>query len=241
MYPASLDLGGKPTGLVSMGPETTATSPAPHTRPPRLSRTRCPAPHTPPRPPSPTPTHHNSNSTTSPTTTKSSSTTSGGTHTEDTEDDAVAPITPLSGSRFDLSSAPPLPGKEGAVGDAYTDLEGEDSFVDAGGEVDIEDHWVDPVAPTPPPPVIKKGSPAVPVPSVHYPFPFSVEDGPPSPSPTTRERERERAERERMVTVSPSRVAAAAGTGGGLRMHTARARDGGRTQSGGVSGVLTED
>ncbi|KAJ6473340.1 hypothetical protein C8R47DRAFT_1324442 [Mycena vitilis] len=191
--------------------------------------------------------HHNSNSTTSTTTTKSSSTTSSGTHTEDTEDDAVAPITPLPGSRFDLSSAPPLPGKEGTVGDAYTDLEGEDSFVDAGGEVDIEDDWVDPVAPSPPPPV-KKGSKgkgksksrkAVPVPSVHYPFPVSVEDGP--PSPPTRERERERAERERMVTVSPSRVAAAAGTGGGQRMHTARARDGGRTQSGGVRGVLTED
>ncbi|KAJ7693948.1 hypothetical protein B0H17DRAFT_1330262 [Mycena rosella] len=50
---------------------------------------------------------------------------------------------------------------------------------------------------------------AVPVPSVHYPFPVPVE-GVPEPRAS-----------------------------GGQRMHTARARDGGRTQSGGVCGVLT--
>jgi cysteine protease ATG4 len=181
--------------------------------------------------------HHNSNSTTH----SASTTSSGKTRSEvDTEEDPVAPITPLPGARFDLSGGPPPApaGKEkGTVGDAYADLEGDDGFVDASGDMDIEDDWVDPVAP-PPAPVAKKVSKkgkgkskkAVPVPSVHYPFPVSVEDsaGVPASPP----------QRERIVMVSPR----AGGAGvGGQRMHTARARDGGRTQSGGVRGVLTED
>lgn len=55
----------------------------------------------------------------------------------------------------------------------------------------------------------------------HYPFP--VADGTSSPEPHDRSR--------RSSTTNK----------GGKRMHTARARDGGRTQSGGVRGVLTED
>ncbi|KAJ7679614.1 hypothetical protein B0H17DRAFT_99972 [Mycena rosella] len=43
-------------------------------------------------------------------------------------------------------------------------------------------------------------------------------------------------ERQRNVTMSSH----TAGTGGGQRMHTARAQDGGRTQSDGVCGILTE-
>ncbi|KAJ7171540.1 cysteine protease required for autophagy [Mycena filopes] len=216
--------------------------------------------------------HHGSNSTT-----HSASTNSSGARSSevDTEEDPVAPITPLPGSRFDLSGGP-TPVGAGAgkaavrtAGDAYAELEGDDSFVDAGGEIEIEDDWVDPVstpapvpapapavAPTPapaaPPPLKKSSSSktkakskkkAVPVPSVHYPFPVSVEDGAgaggamPS-SPPQRERDGER-ERQRNVTVSP-RAGGGAGVTG-QRMHTARARDGGRTQSGGVRGVLTED
>jgi cysteine protease ATG4 len=183
--------------------------------------------------------HHNSNFTTH----SASTASSGKTRSEvDTEEDPVAPITPLPGAHFDLSGAPPPApaGKDkGTVGDAYAELEGDDGFVDASGDMKIEDDWVDPVAP-PPAPVAKKVSKkgkgkrktAVPVPSVHYPFPVSVEDcaGVPA-SPSQRARER-------IVTVSPR----AGGAGvGGQRMHTARARDGGRTQSGGVRGVLTED
>jgi hypothetical protein len=119
------------------------------------------------------------------------------------------------------------------AGDAY---EGDESFVDADGEIKIEDDWVDPIAPpspvatpAPPPPPLKKsasskgkgkrnsgkGEKAVQVPSVHYPFPVSVEEG---ASPPQCERQRER---ERNVTVSPR---------AGQRMHAARARDGADTE-----------
>ncbi|KAJ7494901.1 peptidase family C54-domain-containing protein [Mycena latifolia] len=185
-------------------------------------------------------THQHSNSSNSNSTATSNSTASSG--EVDTEDDPVAPITPLPGARFDLSGAPPYTGKAGA----YVDLDGEgdDGFVDAGGEAEIEDDWIDPVAAPPPPPSKKerdrgtkskakstKGKKAVPVPSVHYPFPVSVEDGAGAGAGAAQERQ----ERLRNVTVSPRAAAA------GQRMHTARARDGGRTQSGGVRGVLTED
>ncbi|KAF7368158.1 hypothetical protein MVEN_00134800 [Mycena venus] len=77
--------------------------------------------------------HHNSNSTSHSASTSSSSARS---EEVDTEEDSVAPITPLPGSRFDLSGAPPPPSKDngkGTVGDAYAELEGDDGFVDAGG------------------------------------------------------------------------------------------------------------
>ncbi|KAJ7027134.1 hypothetical protein C8F04DRAFT_1238275 [Mycena alexandri] len=202
--------------------------------------------------------HHGSNSTTHSASTNSTS--SGARSSEvDTEEDPVAPITPLPGSRFDLSGGPTPAaaagkGKGKTAGDVYAELEGDDSFVDAAGEIEIEDDWVDPVgppspvAPPPAPPPLKKSASskskgksrskkAVPVPSVHYPFPVSVEDGAGTAmpaSPPHREREQER---QRNVTVSPR----AGGGAIGQRMHTARARDGGRTQSGGVRGVLTED
>jgi hypothetical protein len=50
----------------------------------------------------------------------------------------VAPITPLPVARFDLSGAPPPApaGKEkGTASDAYAELEGNDDFVDASGEM----------------------------------------------------------------------------------------------------------
>ncbi|KAJ7144641.1 hypothetical protein C8R44DRAFT_846331 [Mycena epipterygia] len=166
--------------------------------------------------------HSNSNSTNS---------SSARSEEVDTEEDAVAPITPLPNARFSLPPA-------GAYADA--ELEGEDEFVDARG-ADIEDDWVDPITP---PPKIKKSKSgksgkrrAVPVPSVHYPFPVSGEESAGPGVGGAAAPQQERQERQRNVTVSPR---AGAG-GGGQRMHTARARDGGRTQSGGVRGVLTED
>ncbi|KAJ6611351.1 hypothetical protein B0H10DRAFT_2224123 [Mycena sp. CBHHK59/15] len=146
-----------------------------------------------------------------------------------------SPITPLPGARFDLSGGPPPAGKGTS---SYANLEGDDGFVDAGSDLDIEDDWVDPVAPPPVP--SKKGSKgkgksksksrkAMPVPSVYYPFPMPIEDTAAPASPQQQERQRN-------VTVSPR-----AGGGSGQRMHPARARDRERTQSGGVRGVLTED
>ncbi|KAJ6449826.1 hypothetical protein C8R47DRAFT_1084608 [Mycena vitilis] len=103
---------------------------------------------------------------------------------------------------FERIAAPPPPGNEHAVCDAYTDLEGEDSFVNpapvckqAGLEGEGEE--LEP----------QGGRRAVAA---------DVRTG-------------ERTEREHIVTVSLSRVAAA---GVGQRVHTARgARDGGRTHS----------
>ncbi|KAJ7854162.1 hypothetical protein B0H14DRAFT_3865582 [Mycena olivaceomarginata] len=141
-------------------------------------------------------------------------------------------------------------GSKGTVGDTYAEVEGDDGFVDAGGEVKIKDDWIDPIAPPPAPaPIAKKGSKGkgkskgkkvVPVSSVHYLFPVSAEDGSGAGTPSSpRERERERG-RERMITVS-LRAAGVNATTGGQRMHTARARDGGWTEGRGVRGILTEN
>ncbi|KAJ7673036.1 hypothetical protein DFH06DRAFT_1123789 [Mycena polygramma] len=98
--------------------------------------------------------------------------------------------------------APPPPGNEHAVCDAYTDLEGEDSFVNAApvckqAGLEGEGEELEP----------QGGRRAVAA---------DVRTG-------------ERTEREHIVTVSLSRVTAA---GVGQRVHTARgARDGGRTHS----------
>ncbi|KAJ7616137.1 hypothetical protein FB45DRAFT_935358 [Roridomyces roridus] len=159
--------------------------------------------------------------------------------------DTDPPLTPLPNARFDISPPPPV---KGGVPTAYSELlddgaDDGDDFVDASAEVDIEDDWVDPVPPAPvmlppaPAPVAKRSKSSagkgkkkererergkkavpvpVPVPSVHYPFPVSVEDAS-SPPPASRAGATQQ------------------------RMHTARARDGGRTQSGGVRGILTED
>ncbi|KAF7325237.1 hypothetical protein MKEN_00568200 [Mycena kentingensis (nom. inval.)] len=184
----------------------------------------------------------------------------------DTEDDPVGPVTPLPGSSFDLGrSAVFVADEDGG--------EEEEDFVDAGGEVDVEDDWVDPVstpAPAPAAPVQvpvmlgtakklpssssgsasassslvkvkstsgksgskgKKTKPVpVPVPSVHYPFPGSGEadaDAEVQGEGTPRDRERDR-----NITVVPPKEKKSA---------RRAARDGGRTQSGGVRGVLQED
>ncbi|KAJ7242642.1 hypothetical protein C8J57DRAFT_1367288, partial [Mycena rebaudengoi] len=133
--------------------------------------------------------HSNSNSTTSSVRTRSEE--------ADTEEDPVAPITPLpTTTRFDLSRGP-----KGTAGLPFP--EEEDGFVDVdAGRVDnIEDDWVGPVPPLVAAPAAAKKSKsvsgkgkeqkekekekrsktkkaeAVPVPSVQYPFPVSVEDG----------------------------------------------------------------
>ncbi|KAF7325374.1 hypothetical protein MSAN_02514700 [Mycena sanguinolenta] len=92
------------------------------------------------------------------------STNSGARSSEvDTEEDSVAPVTPLPNARFDLEPPTKSMSKGGAhtIGEAYAELEGEgegeESFVDASEEMDdIEDDWVDPVPP--PPPVPKKSA-----------------------------------------------------------------------------------
>ncbi|KAJ7105509.1 hypothetical protein C8R44DRAFT_942614 [Mycena epipterygia] len=72
-------------------------------------------------------------------------------------------------------------------------------------------------------------SKAVLVPSVNYPFLVSVNAGAATASPP-------QLEREWNVTVSPC-----SDGDSGQRIHTGRDRDGGRTHSGGVRGVLTGD
>lgn len=174
----------------------------------------------------------------------------------DTEEDPVDPITPGPNSRFSIGM--PLEGKmkqadeiEGGRGG----LDDDDEPPFEGG--DIEDDWVDPspsgarpssisVNDLPPPAAVhaalstpirrngsvKKGKKGkkrlevpVPVPLVkipshypqeHLPFPVTGEDHPQDPSQDNSTKSMEK------------------------RMHTARARDGGRTQSGGVKGVITE-
>ncbi|KAF8146129.1 hypothetical protein K438DRAFT_1781286 [Mycena galopus ATCC 62051] len=181
--------------------------------------------------------HHGSNTTTHSASTSNSS----GVRSEkvDTEEDPVAPITPLpTTTRFDLTpqQSATTKGRSGkTVGEAHAELqeegngEDEDEFFDAGGEVeDIEDDWVDPVAPPPLPPMAKmmsskekgasssgkdksgskeksrsgsgkgKKKKVAPVPSVHYPFPVSAEDGA-GAGATTPQQEKEQ-ERERNVT-----------------------------------------
>ncbi|KAJ7249836.1 peptidase family C54-domain-containing protein [Mycena rebaudengoi] len=178
--------------------------------------------------------HSNSNSTTSSARTRNE-------EANDTEEDPVA------AADHDAQDGA---GEKGTAGSPF--LEEEDGFVDAGREDDIKDDWVDPVPPPPPvaaPVPAKKSKSAsgkgkegkekkekgsktkkaavVPVLSVHYPFPQQQ-----------RAEEWER-ERQRNVTVSPRPTAQ--GSSEGQCMHTARAHDGGRTQSGGVRGVLTTD
>jgi cysteine protease ATG4 len=188
----------------------------------------------------------------------------------DSEEDPVDPITPGPGSRFEIGGPErkgaeeentSINGEFDAEVDTFDDDNIEDDWVDPSVPTPTQQ------APLPPPPVPekqdlpilvpvdvpilaksksgggkkgkkgKKGAQiAVPVPLVkssslslqqqpqeHYPFPLtqrSVEEM--TPEPLDRPR--------RASNMGP----------GGKRMHTTRARDGGRTQSGGVKGVLTE-
>jgi cysteine protease ATG4 len=82
----------------------------------------------------------------------------------------------------------------------------------------------------------RKSASVVPVlrapPEPHFPFPSSVEDT------TTPQQEDFQHQRDQLPEMQPQQQ----GNGKKLqRMHTARARDGGRTQSGGVKGVLTTE
>ncbi|KII83879.1 hypothetical protein PLICRDRAFT_702172 [Plicaturopsis crispa FD-325 SS-3] len=144
----------------------------------------------------------------------------------DTEEDPMGPITPGPHSRSTFDVGEP---------------QKEDEQIDEFGD---DDDWVDPSVPTPiaerkstlpPPPSngstgkksgkkTKKGAVPVRFPSQDEPhFPFPVTPGTPAREPERR-------------SASPE-----APPSTGNRMHTARARDGGRTQSGGVRGVLTVD
>lgn len=172
----------------------------------------------------------------------------------DTEEDPVDPVTPGPGTKFEIRDSGHSKKRE---------KQNEEVDFDDGDRLDneIEDDWVDPSLPTPiqPPPVPAKDSPSlipvppvprvrttsssgkkssrkkkqtpVPVPTVkipyapvqeHYPFPQTPSD---DVVPTPLERVRKQSTK---------------GTNA-KRMNNARARDGGRTQSGGVKGIVTED
>ncbi|KAG6905650.1 hypothetical protein DXG01_001444 [Tephrocybe rancida] len=173
----------------------------------------------------------------------------------DTEEDPVDPITPLPNARFSI----PRSAGSGKDADDGED-DGERVERDMYEEGDIEDDWVDPSVPTPipsdPPAILVssasvvhaktpkkarkgRGRNEVPVPvplvKIPMPMPSSNQDQEHFPFPMT-QREKE---------VSPSRpehrVRHTSIKNTGKRMHMARARDGGRTQSGGVKGILPDD
>ncbi|TFK32623.1 peptidase family C54-domain-containing protein [Crucibulum laeve] len=181
----------------------------------------------------------------------------------DTEEDPVDPVTPGPNSKFEIIQ--PVNSKGIGKGrEVDFDPEADEEPFDD----DIEDDWVDPSIPSPSLPTPTSGAPyptssspsskgdpspaprlaksksqgsagkkkktkkqvPVPVPMVripssggeHYPFPVTpADDAPVTPHERTR-------------NISNGKT-------GGKRMHTARARDGGRTQSGGVKGILPED
>ncbi|KAG5651052.1 hypothetical protein H0H81_010067 [Sphagnurus paluster] len=172
----------------------------------------------------------------------------------DTEEDPVDPITPLPNARFAMGSDPQ---------DQGADEDQDEDEVHRFEEGDIEDDWIDPSIPSTPagPPQFsqkittvaasavesnvkrekksrkgKKGEVPVPVPLVKIPLPSS--NRPPQehfPFPVSqRADETSAAHAEQRSRTSSTKAT-------GKRMHTARARDGGRTQSGGVKGILTED
>lgn len=167
----------------------------------------------------------------------------------DTEEDPMGPVTPGPGSRtaFDVPKVP-AKGRKGEDDFEADELDGDEDEDEDEEDEDEEDDdsWVDPSVPTSPAarsPDRLSAPPMTPSKSngstssggsgtsrskksntnggrgreapAHYPFPSSVED---TPGTTTRE-----------------------ANGNNVRMHNARARDGGRTQSGGVKGVLTTD
>ncbi|KAJ6468727.1 hypothetical protein C8R45DRAFT_1078831 [Mycena sanguinolenta] len=199
--------------------------------------------------------HHGSNSTTQSTFTSNSS--NSGAHSEeaDTEEDSAAPVMPLPNARFD--SGPPQhastkamgmgKGRERAVREAYAEPEedgdGEEGLGASGEVDDIEDDWVDPVPPSPPPElavVERQGK----------------DEG-------------EEQEGDAGASAGTQRALSVPGVGGGgwrgwggvdvargaqakrdgvavsggdeCGCECAQARDGGRTQSGGVRGILTAD
>ncbi|KAG6855157.1 hypothetical protein H0H87_007545 [Tephrocybe sp. NHM501043] len=179
----------------------------------------------------------------------------------DTEEDPVDPITPLPNARFSLGPRPTHQAKD--VGEDEHD-DGEHVEREMYEEGDIEDDWIDPSVPTPiptdtPPILVSSSVPAVvyattskksrkgrkeipvPVPLVKVPTPSSNRSQSQNqqehfPFPMT-----QRSAEEASPTRPEHRTRHASIKNTGKRMHTARARDGGRTQSGGVKGILPED
>ncbi|KAF8215486.1 hypothetical protein K438DRAFT_1955453 [Mycena galopus ATCC 62051] len=184
-------------------------------------------------------------------TTRSKSTTSSSSARSevDTEGNPVAPITPLPGSCFDLSRAPMLM-KTTMSGDTNADAKG---FVDASDEVDIEEDRVDPLSC----PRRCRRPRKSPRPRAKESARARWRCRRPSPACTTCPRCRRRTKgcplhlhrgtngtgtgTLRFCRVGGGATNASAAASGSQRVHTTRARDGGRTQSGGVHGMLTED
>ncbi|KAF8869273.1 peptidase family C54-domain-containing protein [Infundibulicybe gibba] len=163
----------------------------------------------------------------------------------DTEEDSVDPITPGPGSRFEILQKDAGKGQESTGG-------GDDSFEDG----DIEDDWIDPSMPTPTPTSAEGPAPPSPV--------ADAEEAAPAPPPKTKSARKGKKKSQVPVRVPSVKMPpplvmppsqehypfpitqrapdeAGRGVAPGKRMHNARARDGGRTQSGGVRGVLTEE
>ncbi|KAG6863999.1 hypothetical protein C0991_001174 [Blastosporella zonata] len=172
----------------------------------------------------------------------------------DTEEDPLHPITPLPNTRFSF------PREEGRNEEEEEEEQDDGEHVEREmyEEGDIEDDWVDPSIPTPihsdPPAILVSSASApampkkksrngrkevpVPVPLVRIPtpstqgqesqkhFPFPLTQRPAEEVSPTRQ-----GQRPRHTSIKNTEK----------RMHTARARDGGRTQSGGVKGILPDD
>ncbi|KAG6915802.1 hypothetical protein DXG01_009766 [Tephrocybe rancida] len=178
----------------------------------------------------------------------------------DTEEDPVDPITPLPNARFSI----PRSAGSGKDADDGED-NGERMERDMYDEGDIEDDWVVPSVPAPipsDPPAILVSSTSAGVPSVvHAKMPKKARMGRgrievpvpvllvkiPVPMPSSN-RDQEHFPflmTQREKEVSPSRpehrVRHMSIKNTGKRMHMARARDGGRTQSGGVKEILPDD
>ncbi|KAF8144451.1 hypothetical protein K438DRAFT_580552 [Mycena galopus ATCC 62051] len=165
------------------------------------------------------------------------------------EGNPVAPITPLPGSCFDLSRAP-MSMKRTMSGDTNADAKG---FVDASDEVDIEEDRVDPLSC----PRRCRRPRKSPRPRAKESARARWRCRRPSPACTTCPRCRRRTKgcplhlhcgtngtgtgTLRFCRVGGGATNASAAASGSQRVHTTRARDGGRTQSGGVHGMLTED
>ncbi|KAF8054328.1 peptidase family C54-domain-containing protein [Lyophyllum atratum] len=182
----------------------------------------------------------------------------------DTEEDPVDPITPLPNARFSIDTPASHHGKKVEEQDEremFEEGDIEDDWVDPSIPTPTPGGPYAPAhAPSPPAATEvrgsngkaktgrsrkgRKGEVPVPVPLVkipappltrhhhhqqqqqqeHFPFPVS-----------------QRSADETSPTQQEQRSRNSSGKGAGKRMHTARARDGGRTQSGGVKGILTDD
>lgn len=161
---------------------------------------------------------------------------------DDDSEDSGAPLTPGPGRTFTLPPKQTMPGALSRSSSASTP-----ASPDEEDEPAIEDDWVDPSIPTPselspvssppPPPAAQLGEGKEKrekkekrrhVQEASYPFPVAPVDEVPGAFPVEEHGRKERERVESRVKRVP-------------QMRTAKARDGGRTKSGGVRGIPTDD